>query len=55
VIPSEIKHGPLARTILGQQQVQGLDYAHTLQGWLKGVHSMALDTARVQQYVKQLE
>ena len=25
------KHGPLARTILGQQQVQGLDYAYTLQ------------------------
>ena len=40
------KHGPLARTILGQQQVQGIDYAYTLQGWLKGVNSMALDTAR---------
>ncbi len=26
------KHGPLARAILGQQQVQGLDYAYTLQG-----------------------
>jgi hypothetical protein len=38
-------HGPLARTILGQQQVQGVDYAYTLQGWLKGVNSMALDTA----------
>jgi RHS repeat-associated protein len=36
----------LARTILGQQQVQGVDYAYTLQGWLKGVNSMALDTAR---------
>ncbi|MBO9635088.1 MAG: hypothetical protein J7578_18405, partial [Chitinophagaceae bacterium] len=32
-------HGPLARTILGNQQVQGLDYAYTLQGWLKGVNS----------------
>jgi RHS repeat-associated protein len=31
--------GPLARTILGQQQVQGVDYAYTLQGWLKGVNS----------------
>ena len=40
------KHGPLARVVLGQQQVQGLDYAYTLQGWLKGVNSMALDTAR---------
>ena len=42
---SYYKHGPLARTILGQQQVQGVDYAYTLQGWLKGVNSMALDTA----------
>ncbi|NII26642.1 RHS repeat-associated core domain-containing protein [Pseudoflavitalea sp. X16] len=32
-------HGPLARTILGQQQVQGIDYAYTIQGWLKGVNS----------------
>ncbi len=26
------KHGPLARTLIGQNQVQGLDYAYTLQG-----------------------
>jgi RHS repeat-associated protein len=32
------KHGPLARNILGQLQVQGLDYAYTLQGWLKGIN-----------------
>ncbi|MEM9022256.1 MAG: hypothetical protein AAGB22_00845, partial [Bacteroidota bacterium] len=32
-------HGPMARTELGDQQVQGLDYAYTLQGWLKGVNS----------------
>ncbi len=25
-------HGPLARTVIGQQQVQGVDYAYTLQG-----------------------
>jgi len=36
---SYYKHGPLARTILGQQQVQGIDYAYTLQGWLKGINS----------------
>jgi RHS repeat-associated protein len=36
------KHGPLARTVLGQQQVQGVDYAYTLQGWLKGVNSTAV-------------
>ncbi len=32
------KHGPLARTDIGQLRVQGLDYAYTLQGWLKGVN-----------------
>ena len=36
------KHGPLARTIIGQQQVQGVDYAYTLQGWLKGINSDSL-------------
>lgn len=33
------RHGTLARMVLGQQQVQGIDYAYTLQGWLKGVNS----------------
>ncbi len=32
-------HGPLARTVLGDQEVQGIDYSYTLQGWLKGVNS----------------
>lgn len=32
-------HGPLARTELGRQLVQGVDYAYTIQGWLKGVNS----------------
>jgi RHS repeat-associated protein len=32
------KHGPLARTDLGQLRVQGLDYAYSLQGWLKAVN-----------------
>lgn len=36
------KHGSLARTVLGQQQVQGIDYGYTLQGWLKGVNSTAI-------------
>src|SRR6266545_3817890 len=35
------KHGPLARTVLGQQQVQGLDYIYTLQGWLKAINPVA--------------
>ena len=33
------RHGPLARITLGEQQVQGIDYAYTLQGWLKGINS----------------
>ncbi|MDO3628862.1 AHH domain-containing protein [Mucilaginibacter sp. BT774] len=34
-------HGPLARMELGDinAKVQGVDYAYTLQGWLKGVNS----------------
>jgi RHS repeat-associated protein len=38
-------HGPLARTELGNG-VQGLDYAYTLQGWLKGVNSGGLTPQR---------
>ena len=36
------KHGPLARTELGEDKIQGCDYAYTLQGWLKGVNSEGL-------------
>jgi YD repeat-containing protein len=39
---SYYKHGPLARVVLGQQAVQGVDYAYNLQGWLKGVNSTAV-------------
>jgi RHS repeat-associated protein len=35
-------HGPLARVELGDEKVQGIDYAYTLQGWLKGVNSNTL-------------
>jgi RHS repeat-associated protein len=31
-------HGPLARVVLGQYNVQGLDYYYTLQRWTKGVN-----------------
>jgi len=31
-------HGPLARVELGEHKVQGIDYAYTLQGWLKGIN-----------------
>lgn len=34
-------HGPLARVELGDEEVQGMDYAYTLHGWLKGMNSGA--------------
>ncbi|MBC7383498.1 MAG: hypothetical protein H7296_11005 [Bacteroidia bacterium] len=37
------KHGPLARTVLGQNKVQGQDYVYTIQGWIKGVNSPTLN------------
>jgi RHS repeat-associated protein len=37
------KHGPLARMVISQQAVQGIDYAYTLHGWLKGVNSINAD------------
>ena len=40
------KHGPLARMELGEPVVQGVDYVHTLQGWLKGVNSNTLMASR---------
>jgi RHS repeat-associated protein len=39
-------HGPLMRTELSEEQVQGLDYVYTLQGWIKGVNSNTLDVTR---------
>jgi len=39
-------HGPLMRQELGSNQVQGVDYAYTLQGWIKGINSNALDATR---------
>ncbi|SFW81981.1 RHS repeat-associated core domain-containing protein [Chitinophaga sancti] len=35
------RHGALARTVIGQQQVQGIDNAYTLEGWLKGINGTA--------------
>ncbi len=37
-------HGPLARTEIGEDEIQGIDYAYTLQGWIKGVNSASLRT-----------
>ena len=30
--------GVLSRTELGHKQIQGIDYAYTLQGWLKDIN-----------------
>ena len=38
-------HGPLARTQLGDEEVQGTDYAYTIHGWLKGVNTNNIDAA----------
>ncbi len=38
------KHGPLANTKIGNNQIQSLDYAYTIQGWLKTVNGDVLRT-----------
>ncbi|MBI5539678.1 MAG: RHS repeat-associated core domain-containing protein [Bacteroidia bacterium] len=35
-------HGPLRRTLLGEDKVQGTDYTYTLQGWLKSINQTSL-------------
>jgi RHS repeat-associated protein len=37
-------HGPLSRTELGKDMLQGLDYTYTLQGWMKGINATSLDS-----------
>lgn len=39
-------HGPLKRLLLGERQVQGLDYIYTLNGWVKCLNSSGLDSSR---------
>lgn len=39
------RHGPLARKELGEERVQGIDYAYTINGWLKAVNSTSLEAA----------
>jgi RHS repeat-associated protein len=36
------KHGPLKRTLVGEDEVQGTDHTYTLQGWLKGINDPRL-------------
>jgi RHS repeat-associated protein/uncharacterized repeat protein (TIGR01451 family) len=32
-------HGPLARTEIGEDRIQGLDFTYTIHGWLKGINT----------------
>jgi len=36
-------HGPLARTEIGNDQLQGFDFIYNLQGWMKGVNAIEND------------
>jgi RHS repeat-associated protein len=38
------KHGPLKRTEIGQDKIQGLDYVYTIHGWIKGINHTSLTT-----------
>lgn len=40
------KHGPMARVELGDEKVQGVDYAYTISGWIKGVNSSTMKEKR---------
>jgi RHS repeat-associated protein len=40
------KHGYLQRSETGDKEVQGSDYAYTIQGWMKGVNSDVLDPSK---------
>jgi len=35
------KHGPLERKVLGNDQVQGVDYVYTIHGWLRTINSLS--------------
>lgn len=36
-------HGPLARVEIGQDEIQGVDYVYTLQGFLKSINNVELN------------
>ncbi len=42
---SYYQHGPLARLELGDLRVQGIDYAYTIQGWLKSINGDTINKA----------
>ena len=45
-----LPHGPLARVELGKKSIQGLDYAYTLQGWLKDINGFRNDISSTNVY-----
>jgi RHS repeat-associated protein len=40
------KHGALSRTELGEDKVQGVDNAYTINGWLKGINASTLNPSK---------
>ncbi|MDO6761757.1 hypothetical protein Q4566_16230, partial [Tamlana sp. 2_MG-2023] len=36
-------HGPLMRTEIGEDKIQGLDFTYTIHGWLKGINTPNLE------------
>ncbi|MEM7161704.1 MAG: hypothetical protein AAF487_04615 [Bacteroidota bacterium] len=39
------RHGPLKRTQLGEDLVQGTDYTYTIHGWLKAINNVNMDVS----------
>lgn len=39
-------YGPLARKEIGKNKVQGMDFAYTINGWLKGMNASTLNESR---------
>lgn len=42
---SYYRHGPLARTEIGTDKIQGIDHVYNLQGWIKGVNGFSTSSA----------
>lgn len=39
-------HGPMSRTEIGEDRIQGMDYVYTIHGWLKAVNHPTLDPTK---------
>lgn len=38
-------HGPMSRTEIGEDRIQGIDYVYTIHGWLKAMNHPSLNSA----------